>query len=144
MSEYRKLTHTVYQCKYHIVFCPKYRFRIFKDEISEYSRQKLYQLTNQKESLEILELIIQPDHIHMIMSIAPKYSVSGIAGFLKGKLTTSLFYRYEKLGKRYWGRHLWSRGYCVSTVGLDEEKIRKYVKYQERKERIAEQVQLTM
>lgn len=133
MSEYRKLTHTVYQCKSHIVFCLKFRFRIFRDENSEYSRQKLYQLSNQKESIEILELNIQPDHIHMIMSIAPKYSVSGIVGFLKGKLTTSLFYRYEKLGKRYWGSHLWSRGYCVSTVGLDEEKIRKYVKYQEKK-----------
>ena len=91
-----------------------------------------------------MELNIQPDHIHMIMSIAPQYSVSGIVGFVKGKLTTSLFYRYEKLGKKYWGRHLWSRGYCVSTVGLDEDKIRKYVKYQEKKERDIEQHQLVL
>jgi len=93
----------------------------------------------QKDNLEVIELNIQSDHVPMIISIAPKYSVSGIVGFLKGKLTTSLFYRYEKLGKKYWGRHLWSRGFCVSTVGLDEEKIRKYVKYQERKEKEKEQ-----
>jgi len=139
MSEYKKLTHTIYECKYHIVFCPKYRFKIFKGDIAEYSRQRLYELGSQKDNLEVIELNIQSDHVPMIISIAPKYSVSGIVGFLKGKLTTSLFYRYEKLGKKYWGRHLWSRGFCVSTVGLDEEKIRKYVKYQERKEKEKEQ-----
>ena len=139
MSEYKKLTHTIYECKYHIVFCPKYRFKIFTGDIAEYSRQKLYALARQKDNLEVIELNVQSDHVHMIISIAPQYSVSGIVGFLKGKLTTSLFYRYEKLGKKYWGRHLWSRGYCVSTVGLDEEKIRKYVKYQEKKEREKEQ-----
>ena len=139
MSEYKKLTHTIYECKYHIVFCPKYRFKIFTGDIAEYSRQKLYALARQKDNLEVIELNVQSDHVHMIISIAPKYSVSGIVGFLKGELTTSLFYRYEKLGKKYWGRHLWSRGFCVSTVGLDEEKIRKYVKYQERKEREKEQ-----
>jgi len=139
MSEYKKLTHTIYECKYHIVFCPKYRFKIFTGDIAEYSRQKLYALARQKDNLEVIELNVQSDHVHKIISIAPKYSVSGIVGFLKGKLTTSLFYRYEKLGKKYWGRHLWSRGYCVSTVGLDEEKIRKYVKYQEKKEREKEQ-----
>jgi len=139
MSEYKKLTHTIYECKYHIVFCPKYRFKIFTGDIAEYSRQKLYALARQKDNLEVIELNVQSDHVHMIISIAPKYSVSGIVGFLKGELTTSLFYRYEKLGKKYWGRHLWSRGYCVSTVGLDEEKIRKYVKYQEKKEREKEQ-----
>ena len=144
MSDYKKLTHTIYECKYHIVFCPKYRFKIFKGDIEEYSRQKLYKLANQKDDLEIMELNVQPDHIHMIMSIAPKYNVSGIVGFLKGKLTTSLFYRYEKLGKKYWGRHLWSRGYCVSTVGLDEDKIRKYVKYKEKKERDIDQQQLVL
>ena len=139
MSEYKKLTHTIYECKYHIVFCPKYRFKIFTGDIAEYSRQKLYALARQKDNLEVIELNVQSDHVHMIISIAPKYSVSGIVGFLKGKLTTSLFYCYEKLGKKYWRRHLWSRGFCVSTVGLDEEKIRKYVKYQEKKEREKEQ-----
>ena len=144
MSGYKKLTHTLYECKYHIVFCPKYRYRILKGGIEEYARQKLYSLVSQKDSIEILEINIQADHIHLVMSIAPKYSVASIVGFLKGKLTTHLFYRYEQLGKRYWGRRLWSRGYCVSTVGLDEEKIRKYVKYQEKKDRESEQGQLEL
>ena len=142
MSRFKKLTHTIYECKYHIVFCPKYRHRIFKEEISEYCRQQLYQLARGKELVEILELNIQPDHVHMVVSMAPKYSVSNLMGYMKGKLALRLFERYERLGKRYWGRHLWSRGYCVSTVGLDEEKIRKYVRWQEEQERRIEQGQL--
>lgn len=135
MSEFRKLSHTIYECKYHIVFCPKYRFRILKDAIAEYCKQQIYKLCIQKELVEILEFNIQPDHIHLVISIPPKYSVSSIMGFLKGKLALQRFHRYEKLGKQYWGRHLWSRGYCVSTVGLNEEKIRKYVKWQEKKDK---------
>jgi putative transposase len=77
--------------------------------------------------VEILELNIKPDHIHLVMDIPPKYPVSEVMGYLKGKLALRLFEKYEHLGHRYWGRHLWSRGYCVSTIGLDEDKIRKYV-----------------
>jgi putative transposase len=132
---FKKLSHTIYECKYHIVCCPKYRHRIFKDEIREYTRGQVYVLLRQKELIEVLELNIQEDHIHIILSIPPKYTVSSVMGFLKGKLALRLFQRYEQIGKRYWGRHLWSRGYCVSTVGLDEEKIRKYVKWQEKKEK---------
>ena len=80
----------------------------------------------------------------MVLSIPPKYSVSSFMGYLKGKLSIKLFQRYEKLGKIYWGRHLWSRGYCVSTVGLDEDKIRKYVKYQEKKEKEIERSQRSL
>jgi len=82
--------------------------------------------------LEILELGIQEDHIHLVMSMPPKYAVSEIMGYVKGKLSLRLFQRYERVGKRYWGRHLWSRGYCVSTVGLTEELIRRYVRHQEK------------
>jgi len=81
------------------------------------------------------------DHIHLVVSIPPKYSLSGIMGYLKGKLFIRLFQRYERLGKRFWGQHLWTRGYCVGTVGLDEDKIRKYVKWQEKKEKEIELVQ---
>jgi putative transposase len=91
--------------------------------------------------VEVLELSIQPDHIHLIVSILPKYAVSNIMGYLKGKLSIRLFQQYERLGRRYWGQHLWSRGYCVSTVGLDEDKIRKYVKWQEQKEKAVEATQ---
>jgi putative transposase len=121
--------------------CPKYRHRIFKDEIAEYAKQELYSLCRQKDLVEVLELNILADHIHLVVSIPPKYSVSAIMGYLKGKLSIRLFQKYERLGKRYWGQHLWSRGYCVSTVGLDEDKIRKYVKWQEKKEKEVEQVQ---
>ena len=140
-SRFKKLSHTLYECKYHVVMCPKYRHRIFKDEIAEYAKQQLYSLCRQKDLVEILELNVLVDHIHLVVSIPPKYSVSAIMGYLKGKLSIRLFQKYERLGKRYWGQHLWSRGYCVSTVGLDEDKIRKYVKWQETKEKEVEQVQ---
>ncbi|MDY7034526.1 MAG: IS200/IS605 family transposase [Thermodesulfobacteriota bacterium] len=126
-QQFRKLSHTLYECKYHIVFCPKYRFRFFDNEIGEYTKQQLYFLSRQKEKVEVLDLTVQHDHIHLAASIPPKYSVSLMMGFLKGKLSMRLFQRYERIGKKFWGRHLWSRGYCVSTVGLDEDKIRKYV-----------------
>jgi putative transposase len=136
--EFKKLSHSLYECKYHIVFCPKYRLRILSGEVGEYVRQQIYSLCRQKEDVEVLEINVQADHVHLILCIPPKYAVSNVMGYLKGKLALRLFNRYEQLGKRYWGRHLWSRGYCVSTVGLDEEKIRKYVKWQEAQEKQAE------
>ena len=142
-KRFKKLSHTLYECKYHIVFCPKYRFRIFDDRIGEYARQQLYFLSRQKDLVEIMDLNIQNDHIHMVASIPPKYSISSMMGFLKGKLSMNLFQRYERMGKKFWGRHLWSRGYCV-TVGLDEDKIRKYVRWQEKKDKAIEQSQLRL
>jgi putative transposase len=124
-----------------VVFCPKYRYQIFKDQIGEYTKQQIYRLCQQKELVEVLELNVQPDHIHLVVSIPPKYAVSEFMGYLKGKLSLRLFQQYEHLGRRYWGRHLWSRGYCVSTVGLDEEKIRKYVKWQQKREKEIEAAQ---
>ena len=139
--KFERLSHSIYECKYHIVFCPKYRYRIFKDDVAEYTRQQIYCLIQQKEKVAVLELNVQAEHVHVVLSIAPKYAVSNIMGYLKGKLAMRLFQRYEKLGKRYWGRHLWSRGYCVSTIGLDEERIRKYVKWQEKREKEIEATQ---
>jgi putative transposase len=139
-QRFKRLSHSIYECKYHIVFCPKYRYRIFK-EVGEYTKRQIYSLCRQKELVEVLELNIQPDHIHVVMSIPPKYAVSAVMGYLKGKLSLRLFQQYEHLGRRYWGRHLWSRGYCVSTVGLDEEKIRKYVKWQQKQEKEIEAAQ---
>ena len=127
-SRFRKLSHSLYECKYHIVFCPKYRYRIFKEAMVEYVKQQVYQLCKQKEQVVVLE-------------IPRKYAVSEFMGNLKGKLALRLFQQYESLAKRYWGRHLWAKGYCVSTVGLDEEKIRKYVQWQEKQEKQVEAVQ---
>ena len=139
--QFQRLSHTIYECKYHIVFCPKYRYRILKDEVAEYTKQQIYRLSQRKDKVEVLELNVQIDHVHMVISIAPKYSISDFMGYLKGKLAMQIFQRYEKLGRRYWGRHLWSRGYCVSTVGIDEEQIRKYVKWQEKREKEIEAIQ---
>ena len=140
-QRFKRLSHSVYECKYHVVYCPKYRYRIFKGEIGEYVKQQIYQLCKQKEDLEVLELNVQPDHVHQVLSIAPKYAVSAIMGYLKGKLAIRIFRQYEKLGRRYWGRHLWARGYCVSTIGQIGRKIRKYVQWQEKREKQAEAVQ---
>ena len=140
-KRFRKLAHSLYECKYHIVFCPKYRYRILQDEVGEYVKQQIYQLLRQREGVEVIELNIQADHIHLLLWIPPKYAVSEIMGFLKGKLALRLFERFPQLGRKYWGRHLWSRGYCVSTVGIDEEMIRHYVRWQESQERRDEQQQ---
>ena len=109
-KRFKRLPHTIYECKYQIVICTKYRFRIFSDEVAEYARQQTYILCHQKELVEILEFNIQKDQIHMVMWIPPKYSISSVMGFLKGKLSLRSFQRYKQLGKRYWGRHIWARG----------------------------------
>jgi len=126
------------------VFCPKYRFRIFKNEIAEYTKQRIYVLCNQKELLEVLKLNVREDHIHIVIWIPPKYSISSVMGYLKGKLALRLFQKYENLGKRYWGRHLWARGYCVSAIGLDEAQIRSYVRWQEKQEKEIERQQMSL
>jgi len=141
MSRFKKLSHTIYECKYHVVICPKYRHRIFSGEVGEYAKQQIYILCRQKDMVEVLELNLQPDHIHMVVSLPPKYAVSEIMGYLKGKLSLRLFQKYERIGKRCWGRHLWSRGYCVSTVGLNEDLIRRYVQHQEKADKQMEEQQ---
>ena len=98
-------------------------------------------MLRQKDGLEVLELNVQADHVHLVLWIPPKYAVSEVMGYLKGKLATRLFRQYERLGRQYWGRHLWGRGYCVSTVGVNEEQIRQYVRWQEQKERDQERQQ---
>lgn len=142
MSRFRKLSHSIWECKYHVVFCPKYRYSIFDGRVGEYAKQQVDQLDRRKDLVEVEELNVQPDHVHAIFSVPPKYAISDMMGFLKGKMALNLFHRYQKLGKQYWGRHLWSRGYCVSTVGLDEDQIREYVRWQESNDKRAEQLGL--
>ena len=140
-KRFRKLSHTIYECKYHLIFCPKYRQRILKDEIGEYTKREIVNLLSQKDGIEVIELNVQIDHVHLVVWIPPKYAISSVMGYLKGKLAIRLFQRYERLGKRLWGRHLWSRGYCVSTIGINEEQIRQYVRWQEKKEQEIEKLQ---
>ena len=135
-SPYKRLSHSVWLCTYHIVFCPKYRYKILDGKAEVFVRNTLYRLCGQKDQVTIDEINIQSDHVHMVISIPPKYAVSDIMGFLKGKVALKLFQEQKSLTKIYWGRHLWARGYCVSSVGLNEDQIRKYVKWaQERDQR---------
>ena len=119
------------------MFCPKYRYKILEEEVSSYVIRKLHQLCDQREDMEVIELNVQPDHVHIVMSIAPKYKVSDVIGWLKGKVALGAFDTFPELRKRYWGQHVWSRGYCVSRVptgcGLDEEAIKKYVRWQNKR-----------
>jgi putative transposase len=141
MGKYRKLSHVVYKCDYHIVWVPKYRFRILKGAIKELLEHDLRMLCEWKGCF-VEELNVQEDHVHLLVSVPPKVSISKLMGTLKGKLAIKLFKSYPKLKKKpYWGNHFWSRGYFVSTVGLDEEMIKRYVKYQEKEERRVEDQQ---
>ena len=135
MGKYRKLTHTVYKCEYHIVWTPKYRYRVLQGDLSSLLQRDIYGLSSHKDVL-IEELNIQDDHIHMLCSIPPKVSLSNYLGYLKGKTAIKILRNYPNLRKKtYWGNHFWSRGYFVSTVGLDEDLIRRYIQYQEKNER---------
>lgn len=133
---YKRLSHSIWLCTYHIVFCPKYRYEVLVGRAEVLVRNELYRLCGQKDQIEVEEVNIQSDHVHLIISIPPKYSVSSVMGWLKGKIAIKLFQHQKQLSKRYWGRHIWARGYCVSTVGLDEEKIKKYVKWQQEREQL--------
>ena len=134
MKKYNRLSHSIWLYTYHIVFCPKYRHKILEGKSEVFVRNQMHRLCGQKDQVTIEEVNIQSDHVHLIISIPPKYSVSEIMGYLKGKLALRLFDARKELTKEYWGKHLWTRGYCVSTVGLDEEKIKKYVKRQQEQE----------
>ena len=138
---FKKLAHSLYECKYHVVFCPKYRYKILEDEVARYVVQQVHRLSSQKDDVEVIEVNVQQDHVHLVVSIPPKYAVSQYVGFLKGKLALRLFDRFPQLRKKYWGQHVWSRGYCVSTIGLDEERIIKYVKWQSKKDEDADATQ---
>ena len=140
-TSYKKLSHTIYECKYHIIWCPKYRFKIMEGEIRYFIRDSLRRLCEWKK-LEIVQGNVQKDHVHIILEIPPNKSVSSVVGFLKGKSAIGIFNKFNKLKKRYWGMHFWSTGYFVSTVGLDEEKVVKYVRWQQEKDRRSEQQSL--
>jgi len=141
MSKYRKLSHVIYKCDYHIVWVPKYRFRVLTGQIKDLVEEDIRMLCEWKRC-DIQELSVQLDHVHVVVSIPPKISVSELMGVLKGKLAIKLFRSYPKMKQKpYWGNHFWARGYFVSTVGIDEETIKRYVKYQEKQEKQIEEQQ---
>ena len=138
MSRFKKLSQKIWCCQYHIVWTPKYRYRILEGEIAKVTQESIRNFTSQQKC-EIKELNVQHDHVHLLVMIPPKVSVSNYVGTVKGRTAIQILNKFRKLKKKpYWGNHFWARGYCVDTVGLDEEMIRKYVKYQEEKEKQAE------
>ena len=135
MAKYRKLTHTIYCCEYHIVWTPKYRFRVLKGKIKEIIENRIKQICEWYK-VDLVEMNVLEDHIHVMVSIPPKLSVSEFMGILKGKTAIRIFEKKRYLREKpYWGNHFWARGYFVSTVGLDAEKVKKYIKYQEEQEK---------
>ena len=124
------LAHTKWLCKYHIVFTPKYRRKVIYNQYKESIREILKNLSRYK-GVEIIEGHLMPDHIHMLVSIPPKISVSQFMGYLKGKSTLMIFDKHANLKYKFGNRHFWSEGYYVSTVGLNEATIRKYIREQE-------------
>ena len=131
MSRFRKLSQSIWHCQYHIVFVPKYRHKILVGEVARETERCIRAFTEQKGG-ELLELNIQIDHVHLLVLVPPKVSISNFVGTLKGRTAIRIFNKFKNLKKKpYWGNHFWSRGYCVDTVGLDSEMIRKYVQYQD-------------
>ena len=124
MGQYKKLSHVIYKCDYHIVWVPIYRLQILTGQIKDLVSKIFICCVNGKKC-EVIELNIQSDHIHLLVSVPPKVSISNLMGILKGKIAIKLFKTYPQLKKKpYWGNHFWARGYFVNTVGLDEEMIK--------------------
>ena len=135
------LAHTKWLCKYHIVFTPKYRRKVIYNKYREDLREILKMLCDWK-GIEVLEGHLMPDHIHMLVSIPPKISVSSFMGYLKGKSSLLMFDRHANLKYKYGNRKFWAEGYYVSTVGLNEATIRKYIREQENADIVQDKLSL--
>ena len=143
MNTYSKLNHTKWECKYHIVFIPKNRRKLLYGHLRQQLGELFHTLCRQREC-EIIEGHLMPDHVHMLISIPPKYSVSQIVGYIKGKSAIHLARNFLQRGKNYNGMHFWARGYFVSTVGREEKVIRAYIANQEKTDKKLDQLQLQL
>ena len=141
MDDYKSLSHTRWECKYHIVFIPKNRRKVLYQQLNKELREIFVELARQRES-KIEKGSIQPDHVHMVISIPPKYSVAQVVGYIKGKSAIYIAHHYGKKQRNFAGEHFWSRGYYVSTVGKDEKKIKEYVRRQQAEDQRLDQLRL--
>jgi len=135
------LSHTRWECKYHVVFIAKYR----KKSIYGWVRKELGPIMRglaQQKEVVVEEGHLMPDHVHMLLSIPPKYSVSGVVGFIKGKSAIAIARRFMDRAKNFVGQNFWARGYYVSTVGRDEEQIRNYIRQQEKEDKRLDQLKM--
>ena len=141
MDEFETLNHTKWECKYHVVFIPKRRRKVLYAELRRHLGEVFRKLAEQKQS-RIEEGHLLPDHVHMLISIPPKYAVSQVIGFIKGKSAIHVARVYAERKRNFEGQHLWARGFFVSTVGRDAEVIRDYIKKQEVEDSRLEQLNL--
>lgn len=141
MDEYGSLNHTKWDCKYHVVFIPKGRKKALFGHMRQHLGEVFRRLAEQKES-RIEEGHLLPDHVHMMISIPPKFAVSQVIGFIKGKSAIHIARTYGERARNFSGQHFWARGYFVSTVGRDEETIRRYIQNQEKEDARMDQLNL--
>jgi putative transposase len=141
MKDIGSLSHTRWECKYHVVFIPKYRRKKLYYELRQYLGKIFHDLARQRES-RIEEGHLMPDHVHMLISIPPKYSVSQVMGFIKGKSAIAIARTYLGRRQNFTGQNFWARGYFVSTVGRDEAVVRQYIRDQEKEDERLEQLKI--
>ena len=141
MDEAESLSHTKWECKYHVVFIPKCRRKTLYQELRGHLGEVFRKLAEQKES-EIEEGHLRPDHVHMMIAIPPKYAVSQVIGYIKGKSAIHLARVYGERKRNFVGQHFWARGFWVSTVGRDERVIREYIRKQEEEDKRMDQMNL--
>lgn len=141
MEPYRTLNHSKWECKYHVVFIPKRRRKTLYQQLRRHLGDVFRTLARQREC-EIEEGHLMPDHVHMMISIPPKYSVAQVVGYIKGKSAIHLARVYGERKRNFVGQHFWARGYFVSTVGRDEEVIRRYIQDQEKEDARLDQLDM--
>ena len=143
MNDTKSLAHTKWNCKYHIVFAPKYRRKVFYGEKRRAIGEILRKLCEWK-GVGIVEAEVCPDHIHMLLMIPPKMSVSGVVGYLKGKSSLMIYERFGELKFKYRNREFWCRGYFVDTTGKNPAKIQEYIKRQLEEDKMGEQLRIPL
>jgi len=141
MDEVKSLSHTKWECKYHVVFIPKCRRKVLYEQLRQRLGEVFHRLAQQKES-KIEEGHMMPDHVHMMISVPPKYAVSQVIGFIKGKSAIHVARVYGENRRNFVGQHFWARGFFVSTVGRNEEVIREYIRHQEDEDKRLDQMNL--
>ena len=143
MENYKKMSHTTWQCKYHIIFIPKYRRKALYGVVRRELGDVFHRLAQQK-GCEIEEGHIMSDHVHMLISIPPKLAVSSVVGFIKGKSAIHVARHFLKRDRNYAGQRLWARGYFVDSVGRDTETIKRYIQQQESEDKRLDQLELNI
>jgi len=126
LNKYRRLSHVTYDCRYHLVWITKYRFKVIDDDIKLALKWSIKHTCDSKD-IQIIEGAVGEEHVHLYLNIPPKYSISDVMKWIKGKSSEKLLKTFDKLRKKYWGQHLWARGYFVSTIGISDEMIKQYI-----------------